>query len=441
MSEATGQTDGGSRRIPAYARVILGVLLGALTGFAIQKGVLPALTAEKSSEIGLTIIRFLKALATPLILMAVLDALLRTRISGRKGARLVVISAINAVIATVIGMGLANLLRSGEEWHGKMDEIAVQLGVKPTLAAAGEPRADGPTLDPIRNLASFVPDNLLDPFRTNHVITVVILAILLGAALRRLRDHGGPELSEAVRLMEGGIHLVFRTLTQILEWVVWLLPFAIYFVVAGVVGKTGPGVFGLLASYVGVVLLGLFLHAGVYYSVLLFAVARVSPLRFFAGAIDSILTALSSGSSLATLPVTLECLKTKLRVSESSARLAACVGTNLNHDGIILYEAAATLFLAQALGMKLGLQTQVVVALASIMAGIGIAGVPDAGLITLSLVLGAAGLPAELYVLFVPVDWLIGRCRAATNVISDMTVAEILDRFDREPVPAEPLQP
>jgi Na+/H+-dicarboxylate symporter len=438
MSEAIDRPSEEKWRIPAYVRVVIGVLLGALAGFALQKGLLPAKMADKSSEIGLMVIRFLKALATPLILFAVLDALLRTRIPARKGARLVAISVVNAVVATLIGLGVANLLRSGEAWQGKMDGIAAQLGVK--TGTAGHP-ADGPTLDPIRNLASFVPDNFLDPFRSNNVITVVILAILFGAALRRLKDRGGPETSQAVKLLDDGIHSIFQALTQILEWVVWLLPFAIFFVVAGVVGRTGAGVFSLLASYVGTVLLGLFIHAVVYYSFLLFFVARVSPIKFFAGALDSIVTALSSGSSLATLPVTLKCLAKKLRVSESSARLAACVGTNLNHDGIILYEAAATLFLAQALGHKLGVETQVVVAFASIMAGIGIAGVPDAGLITLSLVLGAAGLPAELYVLFVPVDWLIGRCRAATNVISDMTVAQILDRFDPEPAPVEPEAP
>jgi DAACS family dicarboxylate/amino acid:cation (Na+ or H+) symporter len=123
-------------------------------------------------------------------------------------------------------------------------------------------------------------------------------------------------------------------------------------------------------------------------------------------------------------------------VSQSSARLAACVGTNLNHDGIILYEASAAVFVSQAFGFHLGLGQQFAVAAASVMAGIGIAGVPEAGLITLPLVLSAAGLPdvvaATALPLILPVDWIIGRCRAATNVISDMTVATLLDRAGNE---------
>ena len=181
-------------------------------------------------------------------------------------------------------------------------------------------------------------------------------------------------------------------------------------------------------------LLGLFIHAFIYYSVLLSVVGRYSPLKFYRGASEAIVTALSCGSSLATLPVTLRCLKDKLKISDGNARLAACVGTNLNHDGIILYEAAATIFIAQAIGMELTLAQQITVAFASVMAGIGIAGVPEAGLITLQLVLTAGGIPQDKIVIVLPllftVDWIIGRGRAMTNVISDMTVATLLERLD-----------
>jgi Na+/H+-dicarboxylate symporter len=171
------------------------------------------------------------------------------------------------------------------------------------------------------------------------------------------------------------------------------------------------------------------LHAGVYYTLLLIA-ARRSPARFFREGASAILTALACGSSLASLPVTLAALR-RMKVSEGSARLAACVGTNLNHDGIILYEAAAALFVAQALGWHLGLAAQMQIALASVLAGVGISGVPEAGLITLPLVLSAAGVPQEVVLTILPllfsVDWLIGRMRAAVNVTSDMVVANLLE--------------
>ena len=143
-------------------------------------------------------------------------------------------------------------------------------------------------------------------------------------------------------------------------------------------------------------------------------------------------TGVSCNSSLATIPVTLRCLRC-MGVSEPSARMSACIGTNLNNDGIVLYEAMATLFLCQAMGWHLGASQQITVVLASVMAGVGIAGIPDAGLIVLPLVLTAAGLPeaavGAALPLIIPVDWIIARARSGVNVLADMLVAILLDRL------------
>jgi Na+/H+-dicarboxylate symporter len=152
---------------------------------------------------------------------------------------------------------------------------------------------------------------------------------------------------------------------------------------------------------------------------------------------DAIVTGLSTNSSLATVPVTLRVLTERIGISHQSARLAACVGTNLNNDGITLYEAIAALFITQAVGMHLGIGEQITVVLASIMAGVGVAGIPEAGLIVLPLVLGAAGLSEAVIALAIPlilpVDWIIARCRSGVNVMSDMLVAILLDRAGTPP--------
>lgn len=136
------------------------------------------------------------------------------------------------------------------------------------------------------------------------------------------------------------------------------------------------------------------------------------------------------------LPVTLKCLHEKMGVSQASSRLSACIGTNLNNDGITLYEAMTALFLAQALGMNLGLNEQFVVVMASIMAGAGIAGIPEAGIIVLPLVLQAAGLPEHIVAaaipLIIPVDWILARMRSGINVMNDMLVAIMLDRWQQQ---------
>jgi Na+/H+-dicarboxylate symporter len=205
-------------------------------------------------------------------------------------------------------------------------------------------------------------------------------------------------------------------------------------IVAQVVGRSGLEVFRVLWLFLVVILAGLLIHSLVYYPLMAWLVGRKSPREYLGGGSDAVLTGLSTNSSLATVPVTLRCLR-DMKVGEASARVSACIGTNLNNDGIILYEAMATVFICQAFGYNLSFAHQVTIVLASVMAGVGIAGVPEAGLIVLPLVLAAAGLPeaavAAAIPLIVPVDWIIARVRSGVNVLADMLVAILLDRFDR----------
>jgi len=158
--------------------------------------------------------------------------------------------------------------------------------------------------------------------------------------------------------------------------------------------------------------------------------------RYFGQGMDAILMGFSTNSSLATVPVTLRCLTEKMGVSERSARLSALIGTNLNNDGIILYEAMTAIFLAQAIGFNLDMPQQLLIVAASVMVGVGVSGIPEAGLIALPLVLSTIGLSEQLIVMIIPliatVDWIIARCRSVVNVMSDMLVAILLDRFEEK---------
>jgi DAACS family dicarboxylate/amino acid:cation (Na+ or H+) symporter len=192
-----------------------------------------------------------------------------------------------------------------------------------------------------------------------------------------------------------------------------------------------------------VVILGLALHVGLVYQSWVVFVARV-PLRAFWRALRAPLAcAAGASSSLATLPVTLRSLKA-MGVSDGSARLSACVATNLNNDGILLYEAMAALMVAQAFGIPLTFGEQLMVAATCVLASVGIAGVPEAGLISLAVVLAGAKLPLDLLPLLLSVDWILGRCRAMTNVVGDVLGAVVLDRLDGSPgveADAEPTGP
>lgn len=416
------------RAFPLYLRVLVGVLVGVALGAAFRdRPWLGALGNSDLGTLGMLVIRLLKALATPLILFAILDSFLKTSISGRSGLRLAAVCVLNVSVAMGIGLAVLNLADPGAEWAGHLAELGADIGA---TEARSNPAA---SLSPIKNLAGFVPESVVEPFSKNLVISVVLLSVLLGAALRRVRDRAEGELAAACQVVEQLVSVGFATLTRMLLWVAEAMPVAVAFIIADVVGRAGLGVFSALWVFLVVILGGLLLHALVWYPVLAWWVGRTSPVRYLRGALDAVITGVSCNSSLATMPVTLRCLR-ELGVREQSARLSACVGTNFNNDGIMLYEAMATLFLCQALGMELSGMQQLTVVLASIMAGVGIAGIPEAGLIILPLVLGAAGVPeaavAAAVPLIVPVDWIIARVRSGVNVLADMVVAIVLDRFE-----------
>lgn len=436
MNNAPESSAPTSRRphLPLYARVLLGVAAGIALGVIFKTGpILLGLRNDDLGQLGLLVIRLLKTLAVPLILFAILDAFLRVEISARRGAWLVLICLINVSVAFAIGLLLLNTIRPGDQWRGRLNDIAGVVEHETSSLSAAKPEAPKATLDPLKNIAGYVPESLVEPFAKNNVITVVLLGLLGGAALRKVKTRREAEGNAASFLpLERFIESVYQTLIQMLHWVVQVVPFAVFGVVAQVVGRSGIAVFHALGGFLGVILLGLGIHSLIYYPLVAWLIGRKSPRVYIGHGADAILTGLSCNSSLATVPVTLRCLTEKMGVSDEAARLAACVGTNLNNDGITLYEAMAALFLAQAYGFDLSLGQQAVVVLASLMAGIGVAGIPEAGLIVLPLVLAAAGLPEQLIVvaipLILPVDWIIARARSGVNVMSDMLVAILLDR-------------
>jgi len=421
------------RGLPLYVRVVIGVALGAILGVAFKnRPYLLGLQNDDLGQLGLLVIKLLAALATPLILFAILDAFARTRLSARHGGRLIFICLVNVSVAMTIGLTIMNLLHPGAAWQGHMDELRQAIHPRPLEAKkAADPDAPKPSLNIIENVSYYVPSSLVRPFLYNSIITVVLLGLLGGAALRVVKDRQAAEGQTSIQTVERFIEAVYQILIQMLDYVIQAIPFAVFGIVAQVVGKTGLDVFQILAAFLVTILLGLGIHSLIYYPLIAWLWGRKPPKVYLGQGADAILTGLSTNSSLATVPVTLRCLTEKMGVSQPSARLAACVGTNLNNDGITLYEAMTALFLAQAIGENLGLGQQLFVVLAAIMAGAGVAGVPEAGLIVLPLVLGAAGLPEGVVALaiplIVPVDWIIARCRSGVNVMSDMLVAILLD--------------
>lgn len=420
--------------LPLYAQVLIAVAGGAALGLLFgQEPYLGGLRNEQLGRLGLLLVALLKTLAIPLIFFAILDAIIRTSLPLRQGAKLLGICLVNVTVAMAIGLALMNSWQPGLQWLGHVDEL---LHLLPGATPAPQP---APTAHPLADLLAYIPRTIAEPFSTNNIIGVVLLALGLGAALRRARGRSrgtGGAVERTVRVVE----VVYEWLVWLLGWIILAVPAAVFGVVAQVVGRSGVGVFSVLWIFLAAMLAGLAVHALLYYPLAAWLVGRKPPALYLGQGADAITTAISCNSSLATVPVTLRCLH-RMQVSAQSARLAACVGTNLNNDGITLYEAMAALFLAQALGYDLPVAKQIVIVLASIIAGAGVAGIPEAGMIVLPLVLTAAGLPEPVILAAIPiiltVDWIIARARSGVNVMSDMLVAILLDAGRARPS-AEP---
>ncbi len=238
-------------------------------------------------------------------------------------------------------------------------------------------------------------------------------------ALRRVRRR-------EIRTVEDLVDVSYRTLVVVLHWVIDLVPFGVFGIVASIVGTQGFGPFLALGAFIVAVLLALALQT-TYYLVRIRLGSWVRPGRALRGTRDALVMAFSTDSSTATMPVTYACLRDEVGLREESASLGALVGSNFNNDGTALYEAMSALFISQMIGVSLTLPQQLMVVITSVLASVGAAGIPEAGLVTMTLVFTAVGLPTPYIALLLTVDWFLDRCRTVINVLGDMNVSCLLD--------------
>lgn len=389
--------------IPLYARIVMALVLGVIAGLALGS------EAAVLAVPGRLVLRLLGALAPALILAAIVHTFMTTHLGGPLAARLPRLLLLNTLVAITVGLTVANVIQPG---HG--------AGITPPAPHEETAKAANPLVTFLEN----VPKSLLGPLADDgKVIGVIFIAVAFGMALRKERHR---PLGTVGHLVE----LFLESLIKILHWIIALVPFAVFGIVASIVGTEGFAPFKALGIFVLCVLLALAIQA-TYYLVRVRFGSWVSPVELLRGGRDALVMAFSTASSTATMPVTYAALKDRVGLREQSASMGALVGANFNNDGTALYEAMAALFIAQMIGMDLSVQQQLMVVLTSIIASVGAAGIPEAGLVTMTMVFTAVGLPVEYIPVLLTVDWFLDRCRTAINVMGDMNVSCLLDGKQR----------
>lgn len=400
------------RRIPLYLKILIALILGALLGMFGQKVGFDSKSLKWISDL---VLRMLRLLATPLIFSAVLGSILTAQVSGRKAGRLMWLLMSNSVVAILIGLLVANVMQPGHHVQKILKDVD-KVANKEAYNIWG-------------HLYDSIPTNFITPFVENNIISVILLAIAMGFAMRIILVSTNEQLVRSVKALQNVLNAIFQLMVTILKWVFELVPFAVFAVVAAIVADKGIGSLISMGYWILSVVAALALMM-VFYLVRLTIQSKVNPIQFIKGGSDAFAMAFSTASSAATLPITYRCATENLKVREDNANLGIMVGGTFNHDGTALYEAMAALFIAQGIGMHLPFPQQVLIVLMAIIASVGAAGIPEAGLVTMIAVFKAVDLPIECIPMLLTVDWFLDRCRTTINVMGDMASTCILDSKD-----------
>jgi proton glutamate symport protein len=371
----------------------------------------------------------LKMIVAPLILFSILAGI--TSLGSQKelwtiGWRTMLLYLVVTSVAVVIGLFLVLTIRPGE--RGAREELrasSARLGEEIRGTAVESAAKLTPKDQLKRNLKEIIV-NPFDALSNARSLGIIFFAMLLGAALLAVGEGARPAIA-VIEACNGAM-------LQITRWIMWGAPFFVFCLVASLIARHGPGVFHSLFWYVLTVLLGIACQVG-FLLVVVRLLGRMSPLAFLKGIRRAWAVAFATRSSAATLPVTIDCIENELKVPRKIVDFVAPIGATLGMTGTALYEGVTIIFLIQLYGglpgaeIQLGLATAVIVFVTAVLAAVGAAAVPSAGLVTMVMVAQAVGLDPKYIALIFAVDAFLDMFRTSTNVMDDCVVSVAVARL------------
>uniref|UniRef100_A0A671VCD8 Amino acid transporter n=1 Tax=Sparus aurata TaxID=8175 RepID=A0A671VCD8_SPAAU len=437
---------------------VAAVIIGIILGFALRPYKMSYREVKFFSFPGELLMRMLQMLVLPLLVSSLITgmAALDSRASGKMGMRAVVYYTTTTVIAVIIGIVMVLIIHPGK---GSKEEFTKQQKIEQVSPADA-------FLDLIRNM---FPPNLIEActkqFKTQYakrvvqvtmtvndsiftlndsrVLTreemipvpgsvngvnalgLVVFSICFGLIIGSMREQGQP--------LKDFFDCLNEAIMRLVAIIMWYAPIGILFLIAGKIVEmddiTSMG--GQLGMYTITVICGLLIHAIIVLPTLYFLVTRKNPFVFIGGILQALITALGTSSSSATLPITFKCLEENNKVDKRVTRFVLPVGATINMDGTALYEALAAIFIAQVNDYDLNFGQILTISITATAASIGAAGIPQAGLVTMVIVLTSVGLPTDDITLIIAVDWFLDRLRTTTNVLGDSIGAGIVEHLSR----------
>ncbi|KAF1389225.1 hypothetical protein PFLUV_G00071230 [Perca fluviatilis] len=437
---------------------VAAVIIGIILGFALRPYNMSYREVKMFSFPGELLMRMLQMLVLPLLVSSLITgmAALDSRASGKMGMRAVVYYMTTTIIAVFIGIVLVLIIHPGK---GSKDEFTKQPQVEQVNTADA-------FLDLIRNM---FPPNLVEActkqFKTQYAKKVVNVKMTVNDTIFTLNDSQEitqvemipvPGSVNGVNALGMVVFSIFfgliigsmgeqgkplkdffdclnEAIMRLVAIIMWYAPIGILFLIAGKIVEMDDisAMGGQLGMYTLTVICGLLIHAICVLPTLYFVITRKNPFVFIAGLLQALITALGTSSSSATLPITFKCLEENNKVDKRVTRFVLPVGATINMDGTALYEALAAIFIAQVNDYVLNFGQILTISITATAASIGAAGIPQAGLVTMVIVLTSVGLPTDDITLIIAVDWFLDRLRTTTNVLGDSIGAGIVEHLSR----------
>ena len=421
--------------------IIIAVVAGMVTG-----GFVPDI-AVKFSLLGEIFINALMMLVIPIVILSLIVGITNLgdlRSLGTLGWRTIVYYMTTTCIAVLIGIALVNIIQpgkglsTGENHPGTSFIPRDGKGIKIELIVPEKiSDKDEDTMgdvfkqiligDKESGKQGMLPRNIFAAMAQMEILPLIVFSLLIGLSLSAL----GPKAQSAISV----ISILNDAVMKITHWVLYIAPIGIFGLISSRVGQAG-GFSGfvpemwLLGKYSFTVLIGLAIHGFVILPLILKIFGKRSPVIFGKGMSAALLNAFSTASSSATLPLTMQCAEEKNKITNRTASFVLPLGATINMDGTALYEAVTAIFIAQAYGITMTPAMQIIVFVTATLAAIGAAGIPEAGLITMVIVLKSVGLPIEGIGLILAIDWLLDRFRTAVNVWGDSVGAGVIERYE-----------
>ena len=414
------------KKIPLYAKILIGMFLGLVWGIVATPLGMTEFTQDWIRPFGTIFINALKLIAMPLIIVSLIDGVSNlSDISklSRIGGKTIALYLSTTVIAITIGLLLVNLIEPGkllsqEKRDYLRETFAADLDT--SITAAHSTKETGP----LQPLVDIVPENFFGAAANNtNMLQVIFFAILFGVAM----ILANKEKIKPVKSFFDGANAVILSIVDI---IMKYAPIGVFALLASL--NIDLELMAALGTYSLNVVLGLAIMVFAIYPTLLKIFTKMNYVKFLKGILPAQILAFSTSSSAATLPVTMDCAEKKLGISEEVSSFVLPLGATINMDGTSIHQGVSAVFIAQAFGIDLSLSQQLTILLTAVLASIGAAAVPGAGIIMLIIVLEAVGLDPAGLALILAVDRPLDMLRTSVNITGDSTVAAIVAQSEGE---------